>query len=158
MGARISAFGHYIPSKKITNLELAKRFSIEAQKIENKTGIIERRYCDVEATSDMAYYAIQDAILNSNLDVSVIDCLIVATITPDYRCPSTAAILQQKLNINNIFSFDIMAACCGYLYALSLAKALIESKMYKNIMILGAEKLSSITDENDRKACRRNGD
>jgi 3-oxoacyl-[acyl-carrier-protein] synthase-3 len=151
MGTVIKAFGHFIPDKRVTNKELAQRFSITEDWIEEKTGIIERRYFDNGATSDMALIAINNALKNSRLEPGMIDCIIVATMTPDRHCPSTAALLQKKLNVNHTFAFDIMAACSGYLYGIELAHALIETKKYKNILVTGADKFSTIVDPGDRK-------
>lgn len=145
------SFGHYIPDRKVTNRELAERFAITEEWIEEKTGIRERRYFDNGATSDMALIATTNALTNTDSTAQDIDCIIVATMTPDHYCPSTAAILQNKLGINHTFAFDIMAACSGYLYGLQLADSLITSRKYNNILLVGADKFSTIVDPNDRK-------
>lgn len=151
MGTIFKAFGHFIPEKRITNTELAKRFAISEEWINDRTGIKERKYFESGGTSDMALYATQSAFSGFGIDKNDVDCIIVATMTPDHYCPSTAALLQGKLGINHTFAFDIMAACSGYLYALQLADSLIQTKKYSNILVVGADKFSAIIDPNDRK-------
>ena len=151
MGVKLKSFGHYIPQHKVTNAELAERFAISEDWILERTGIEARSYLLEGATSDMIIAAALNCLAKTDCTPSDIDCIIVATMTPNYYCPSTAAIVHQKLGTVNAFGFDIMAACSGYLYALQLATALINSKTYKNILICGADKFSSIIDPNDRK-------
>lgn len=150
MGAIFNAFGHFIPETTITNKALAERFGITEEWIHQRTGITSRKYFEEGSTSDM----IVQAIANSNLtqeQIQSIDCIIVATMTPDYNCPSTAAIVQQKLGIANSFGFDIMAACSGFIYALQLADSLLLTHKYQNILVVGADKMSAVIDPNDRK-------
>lgn len=150
MGAIFKAFGHFTPETSITNQALAQRFGITEEWIYQRTGITSRKYYEEGATSDM----IIQAIANSNLtqaQKNSIDCIIVATITPDHQCPSTAAIVQQKLGIANSFGFDVAAACSGFIYALQLADSLLLTRKYQNVLVIGADKMSSIIDPNDRK-------
>ena len=151
MGVIIKSFGHFIPEKKVTNAELAKRFNITEKWILERTGIEERRYFKDGTTSDMIVNAALQCLSHADISPKDIDCVIVATMTPDYYCPSTAAIVHQKLNTENAWGFDIMAACSGYIYGLQLGRSLINSNTYKNILVCGADKMSSCIDPNDRK-------
>jgi len=151
LGTIIKSFGHFIPEQSLTNYELAKRFSITEEWINERTGIEERKYFTEGATSDMIVNAALQCLSKTNIEPKDIDCIIVATMTPDYYCPSTAAIVHQKLDTKNAWGFDIMAACSGYIYALQLASSLINSNAYKNIVVCGADKFSSIIDPLDRK-------
>ncbi len=151
MGTIFKSFGHFIPETRITNKELAGRFDISEEWILERTGIEERRYFDGGGTSDMAVLAANRCLEKTDLSPTDIDLIIIATITPDHQCPSTAALVHQKLRTSNSSGFDIVAACSGFLYALELGQSLIETKKYKNILIAGADKLSSCIDWNDRK-------
>lgn len=151
MGVLIKSFGHFIPKTRVTNFELAKRFNVTSEWIVQRTGIEERKYFLEGATSDMIVNAASQCLLQTEIPFTAIDCVIVATMTPDHLCPSTAAIVHNKLSITNAWGFDIMAACSGYLYALQLATSLINSGSYKTILVCGADKMSSCIDPNDRK-------
>ncbi len=160
MYAALKSVGAYIPQKKLTNHDFEKMVDTTDEWIKKRTGI-ESRYiaADDEATSDLAAKAAETAIQRSSLDKDSIDAIICATISPDHLCmPSTACLIADKLGIKNIMAFDISAACSGFVYALSIAKSFIESKMHKNILIIGAEKLSSIVDYSDRTTCVLFGD
>ena len=125
----------------------------------SRTGIKERRIADSNtATSDLAVKAARGALEMSGVANDDIDLLILATVTPDYRLPSTACIVQQKLGLPHAAAFDIVAACAGYINGLSIASSYIESGMYKYILVIGVEKLSSITNYNDRNTCVLFGD
>jgi len=158
--AAFRSIGAYVPQKVLTNQDLSKIVDTSDEWITKRTGIKERHIAaEDEFTSDMGVKAAQKAIERSNIDVSEIDMVVCATISPDYFCmPSTATIISTKLGINNATAFDISAACTGFVYALSIAKAFIESGMKKNVLIIGAEKLSSITDYSDRGTCILFGD
>lgn len=158
--AAFRSIGAYAPSKILSNEDLAKMVDTTDEWITKRTGIKERRIAaEGEFTSDMGAKAAQIAIERSGIDKSQIDMVICATISPDYFCmPSTAAIISTKLGISNATAFDISAACTGFVYILSIAKAFIESGMKKNILIIGAEKLSAITDYTDRGTCILFGD
>ena len=160
MYAALKSVGAYIPQKKLTNHDFEKMVDTTDEWIKKRTGI-ESRYiaADDEATSDLAAKAAETAIQRSSLDKDSIDAIICATISPDHLCmPSTACLIADKLGMKNIMAFDISAACSGFVYALSIAKSFIESKMHKNILIIGAEKLSSIVDYSDRTTCVLFGD
>ncbi|WP_026943994.1 beta-ketoacyl-ACP synthase III [Helicobacter rodentium] len=158
--ATLSSIGAYIPSKVVTNDDLSKIVETNDEWITKRTGIKERRFAaENEATSDLATNAAKVAIERAKIDIDKIDAVIVATISPDFLCmPSTACVVANNLGIINKPAFDIAAACSGFIYLLSLAKALIESKTYRNILIIGAEKLSSILDVQDRSTCVLFGD
>jgi len=158
--AAFRSIGAYVTEKILTNDDLAKMVDTTDEWITKRTGIKERRISKKEeTTSDMGTAAAKKAIERSGLDISEIDMLICATISPDYFCmPSTATIISNKLGLANVTSFDISAACTGFVYILSIAKAFIESGMKKNVLIVGAEKLSAITDYTDRGTCILFGD
>ena len=160
MSAVFKSIASYIPSNVLTNTDLEKLVDTNDDWISKRTGIKERRIADSsQKTSDLAFFAAQDAIKRASLEPSDIDLIIVATITPDYFCmPSTACIVANKLGIKNVAAFDISAACSGFIYALSTAKAFIDSGMAKNALVIGAETLSRITDYNDRGTCILFGD
>lgn len=132
MGVKLKSFGHYIPQHKVTNAELADRFDISEDWILERTGIEARSYLLESATSDMIVAAALDCLAKTDCTPTDIDCIIVATMTSDYYCPYTAAIVHKKLGTVNAFGFDIMAACSGYIYALQLGTSSNEAKMSSN--------------------------
>jgi len=158
--AALRSIGAYVPEKILTNDELSKLVDTSDEWITKRTGIKERHIAaEGEFTSDLGLKAAQKALDRSGIDKSEIDLVITATISPDYFCmPSTATIISNKLGIKNATAFDITAACTGFIYSLSVAKAFIESGMKKNVLIIGAEKLSAITDYTDRGTCILFGD
>ncbi|MFA6189261.1 MAG: beta-ketoacyl-ACP synthase III [Sulfuricurvum sp.] len=160
MYAALSSIGAYVPSKILTNADLEAMVDTTDEWIFKRTGIKERHIAaSDETTSDMGMKAAELAIQRSGLEKSQIDMIICATISPDYFCmPSTATIIADKLQLEKVTAFDISAACTGFVYALSIAKAFIESGMKKNVLIIGAEKLSAITDYTDRGTCILFGD
>ena len=158
--AALRSIGAYVPHKILTNDDLSKMVDTSDEWISKRTGIKERRIAaNDETTSDLGVEAAKKAIERSLVDVKDIDMVICATISPDYFCmPSTATIISTKLGLGHVTAFDISAACTGFVYILSIAKAFIESGMKKNILIVGAEKLSAITDYTDRGTCILFGD
>ena len=158
--AAFRSIGAYVPSKILTNEELSAMVDTSDEWITKRTGIKERHIAAKnETTSDMGVEAAKKAIERSGVDASEIDMVVCATISPDYFCmPSTATIISNKLGLGNVTAFDISAACTGFVYILSIAKAFIESGMKKNVLIIGAEKLSAITDYTDRGTCILFGD
>ena len=158
--AAFRSIGAYVPEKILTNEDLSKMVDTSDEWITKRTGIKERHIAaENEFTSDLGAKAAQIAIDRSGINADEIDMVICATISPDYFCmPSTATIISTKLGLKNITAFDISAACTGFVYILSIAKAFIESGMKKNVLIIGAEKLSSITDYTDRGTCILFGD
>lgn len=160
MYAAFRSIGAYVPSKILTNAELEVMVDTSDEWITKRTGIKERHIAALEErTSDMGVKAAQIAIERSGLAKEEIDMIICATISPDYFCmPSTATIIATKLGLGKVMAYDISAACTGFVYALSIAKAFVESGMKKNVLIVGAEKLSAITDYTDRGTCILFGD
>jgi 3-oxoacyl-[acyl-carrier-protein] synthase-3 len=160
MYAAFRSIGAYVPSKILTNAELEVMVDTTDEWITKRTGIKERHIAaENETTSDMGVKAAEKAIERSGIAKNEIDMLICATISPDYFCmPSTATIIATKLGLDKVTAFDVSAACTGFVYALSVAKAFIESGMKKNVLIVGAERLSTITDYTDRGTCILFGD
>lgn len=163
MGNVYAAFrsvGSYVPKNVLTNEDLEKMVDTSDEWITKRTGIKTRYIADKdESTSDLAVKAAKVAIQRASLETNDIDMIICATISPDYFCmPSTACMVAKKLGISNRPAFDISAACSGFIYAMAMAKSFIESKMAKNVLIIGAEKLSSIVDYTDRTTCVLFGD
>ncbi|QOP42935.1 ketoacyl-ACP synthase III [Sulfurimonas sediminis] len=158
--AAFRSIGAYVPEKILTNEELSHMVDTSDEWITKRTGIKERHIAAKdEFTSDLGAKAAQKALERSGIESSAIDMVITATISPDYFCmPSTATVIATKLGIKNATAFDISAACTGFIYVLAIAKAFIESGMKKNILIIGAEKLSAITDYSDRGTCILFGD
>jgi 3-oxoacyl-[acyl-carrier-protein] synthase-3 len=158
--AAFRSIGAYSPSDILTNEDLCKMVDTTDEWITKRTGIKERRIAAKdETTSDMGVEAAKKAIERSGIAKEDIDMVVCATISPDYFCmPSTATIISNKLGLKNITAFDISAACTGFVYILSIAKAFIESGMKKNVLIIGSEKLSAITDYSDRGTCILFGD
>jgi 3-oxoacyl-[acyl-carrier-protein] synthase-3 len=158
MYASFKSIGAYVPPKILTNKDLEKIVDTSDEWITKRTGIKTRHIVENEVTSDLAYKAALDALNNAKMSANEIDMLIVATITPDYfTMPSTACVVADKLGIT-VPAVDISAACTGFIYALAHAKAFIESKMFKNILIIGAETLSKIVNWKDRTTCVLFGD
>ncbi len=160
MYATFRSIGAYIPDNVRTNQWFIDRMDTSDEWIIKRTGIKERRIAsDDENTSDLGTKASQIAIDRAGIKNEDIDMIICATISPDYLCmPSTACLISEKLGIKDVMALDISAACTGFIYALSVAKAFIESGTKKNILIIGAEKLSNIVDYTDRTTCMLFGD
>jgi len=160
MYAKFHSIGAYVPSKVLSNADLEKMVDTTDEWIIKRTGIKERHIAQSdEVTSDMAVKASILAIQRAGLDASDIDLVVCATVTPDYfNMPATACIISDKIGIKNVQAFDISAACSGFIYALSVAKAFVESGMKKHVLIIGAEKFSSIVDYTDRTICILFGD
>lgn len=158
--ASFRSIGAYVPEKVLSNADLEKMVDTTDEWIVKRTGIKERHIAAAdEYTSDMAVKAARLAIERSGISKEEIDLVLCATVTPDYfNMPSTACIISDKLDIHNVQAFDISAACSGFVYLLSIAKAFIESGMKKNVLIIGAEKFSSIVDYTDRSTCILFGD
>ncbi|MBI3991572.1 MAG: beta-ketoacyl-ACP synthase 3, partial [Candidatus Omnitrophica bacterium] len=155
----ILGVGSYTPEKILTNADLEKMVDTSDEWIITRTGISERRIADENTSaSDLAVRAAKNALANAKLEPKKIELIIVATITQDMLCPSTACLVQEKLGAENAACFDINAACSGFVYSLSVAQSFIQSGKYKNALVIGAEKLSSITDWTDRNTCVLLGD
>ncbi len=160
MYASFKSIGAYIPEEIRTNQWFIDRMDTSDEWITKRTGINERRIASAdENTSDLGTKASLVAIKRANIEAKDIDLIICATISPDYFCmPSTACLIAEKLGIRDVMALDISAACTGFIYALSVAKAFVESGMKKNVLIIGAEKLSNIVDYTDRTTCMLFGD
>jgi 3-oxoacyl-[acyl-carrier-protein] synthase-3 len=157
--ARIIGTGCYLPERVLSNLDLEKMVETSDEWILSRTGMKERRLArSDEYTSDMGYEAAVKAIEAAKISPEEVDLILVATLTPDYVFPSTACLLQARLKAVNAAAIDVQAACTGYIYALSQAKAYIESGLYKNVLIVASEKLSSIINYKDRNTCVLFGD
>lgn len=157
--ARIRGTGAYLPEKILSNQDLEKMVETTDEWIVSRTGMKERRLAGPdEYASDMGAMAAVLAIADADLEIDDIDFILVATLTPDYVFPSTACLIQQIIGAKKAVGLDIQAACSGYLYALSLAKAFVESGSYKNVLVVASEKLSSITNYKDRSTCVLFGD
>lgn len=158
--AAITAVGKYIPEYALTNKELETMVDTNDEWITTRTGIKERRILKEEGagTSFMAIRAAEDLIQKSNLDPAEIDMVIVATATPDMPVASTAAYTASKIGAVNAFSYDLQAACSSFLYGMSTAARYIESGRYKKVLLIGADKMSSIIDYTDRATCIIFGD
>lgn len=148
--SKIIGTGSYLPKKILTNKDLEASLDTSDDWITSRTGIKERHIADPnENTSDLAYEASLEAIKSANIDVSDIDLIILATTTPDKVFPSTACTVQSKLNIS-CPAFDIQAVCTGFIYALSIADKFMKTNAAKNVLVIGADRMSSITDYTDR--------
>jgi 3-oxoacyl-[acyl-carrier-protein] synthase-3 len=148
--SKIIGTGSYLPKKILTNKDLEASLDTSDDWITSRTGIKERHIADPnENTSDLAYEASLEAIKSANIDVSDVDLIILATTTPDKVFPSTACTVQSKLNIS-CPAFDIQAVCTGFIYALSIADKFIKTNAAKNVLVIGADRMSSITDYTDR--------
>ncbi len=158
--AAFRSIGAYVPEKRLSNADLEKMVDTSDEWIVKRTGIKERRIADRdESTSDMGAKAARVAIERAGIEADEIDLIVCATVTPDFfNMPATACLIAEKLGIKNVQAFDISAACSGFVYALSLAKAFVESGMKRHVLIIGAEKFSSIVDYSDRTTCILFGD
>src|SRR5436190_1784358 len=158
--AAITSVGGYVPDYKLTNTELEKMVDTNDEWIRTRTGISERRILKEEGlgSSDMAVPAVLELCQKRGISPAEIDCLICATVTPDYVFPATANVICDKVRAVNAFSFDVGAACSGFLYALTVGTTFIESGRYKNVVVVGVDKMSSIIDYSDRTTCIIFGD
>lgn len=160
INAIITGIGGYVPDYILTNEELSRMVDTSDEWIMTRVGIKERRILTEEGlgTSYLARKAAKQLIAKTGVDPDTIDALIVTTTTPDYKFPSTASIVVGKLGLKNAFAFDFEAACCGFLYSLDVAALMIQSGRYKKIIVIGADKMSSLIDYTDRQTCVLFGD
>ena len=155
----ITGVGSYVPAKILTNADLEKMVETSDEWIITRTGIKQRRLAAKdEFTSDMAAHAAQRAMKKAGVTADQIDLIIVATITPDMPFPATACIVQQKIGARRAAAFDLEAACSGFIYGLEVGQQFIMSRTYDTVLVIGAEKLSSIVDWKDRNTCVLFGD
>ena len=160
INAIITGIGGYVPDYILTNEELSRMVDTSDEWIMTRVGIKERRILTEEGlgTSYLARKAAKQLIAKTGVDPDTIDALIVTTTTPDYKFPSTASIVVGKLGLKNAFAFDFEAACRGFLYSLDVAASMIQSGRYKKIIVIGADKMSSLIDYTDRQTCVLFGD
>jgi 3-oxoacyl-[acyl-carrier-protein] synthase-3 len=160
MTAAITAIGGYVPEDRLTNADLEKMVDTNDQWIRTRTGIEERRILKGagKATSDLCIPVVQELCRKRGILPEEIDCVIVATVTPDMLFPSTANIVCNKTGAKNAWGFDMSAACSGFLYALTSGAMFIESGRYRKVVVIGGDKMSSIVDYSDRTTCIIFGD
>lgn len=160
INAVITGVGGYVPDYVLNNEELSRMVDTSDEWIMTRVGIKERHILTEEGlgTSYMARKAAKQLLKKTGCDPDTIDALIVTTTTPDYKFPSTASIVLGKLGLKNAFAFDFEAACCGFLYSLDVAASMIQSGRYKKIIVIGADKMSSLVDYQDRATCVLFGD
>lgn len=157
--AYISAVSHYVPEKVLTNQDLERMVDTSDEWIRTRTGIVERRILGPgKATSDMAAEAVKNLCKQRGIDPLEIEVIIVATVTPDMFFPSTGNLVQEKSGAKNAWSFDVAAACSGFLYALSVGTQYIVSGRHSKVVVIGADKMSSIVNYRDRNTCVLFGD
>ncbi len=152
--SRIAGTGSYVPERVVTNDDLARIVETSDEWIRQRAGIRERRFVsEGEASSDMALHAARRALLAAGLEADALDMIVVGTITPDLPLPACAAFLQKKLGCKDIPSFDLAAACAGFLYALSVAQQYIATGAARHVLVVGVEALTTITNFRDRGTC-----
>ncbi len=156
--AVITGVGMYVPEKVLDNKYFESIVDTNDEWIRTRTGIKERRILEEGGTSVLATKAIEDLLQNTNTDPLDIDAIIVATVTPDMFFPSTAALVQDNIGAKNAWGYDLSAACSGFLYAMQSGASLVESGQYQKVIVVGADKMSSIIDYTDRNTCILFGD
>lgn len=155
----IVGYGKYVPEKILTNADLEQMVETNDEWIVTRTGIRERHIAAPEqATSDLAYEAAVQALKSAGITAEELELIIVATVTPDTFFPSTACILQDKLGAKKAAAFDLSAACSGFVYGMATANGMLQTGMYNNALVIGADTLSRITDYSDRNTCVLFGD
>ena len=158
--AAITAVGGYVPDEKLTNADLEKMVDTSDEWIRTRTGVSERRILKGEgkATSDLGAPAVLELCKKRGIDPADIDCLICCTVTPDMTFPATANIICDKIGAVNAWSFDLGAACSGFLYGVTTGSMYVESGRYNTVVVVGADKMSAIVDDSDRTTCVLFGD
>jgi len=156
--AAITAIEGYVPETVMTNDDLAKIVDTSDEWITSRTGIKERRVLKDRPTSDIGYEAVTKLLKKTGIDPLDIDLVICGTVTPDYPFPSTANVISDKCGLKNAWSFDLIAACSGFIYGLTVGSQFIETGKYKKVLVIGADKMTSILDYEDRSTCVIFGD
>ncbi len=156
--AVITGVGHYVPEDILTNADFEKMVDTTDEWILTRTGIRERRILKKGATSNLAAGAINDLLKRRNMSPEEIDLIIAATITPDMFFPSTVCMIQEKIGAKNAWGFDLSAACSGFIFALVTGAQFVQTGAYKKVIVVGADKMSGITDYTDRANCILFGD
>lgn len=157
--AGITGLGSYVPEKVLTNQDMEKIVDTTDEWIQTRTGIKERRIVEEgQATSDLAFRAVERALADAKADAADLDLIICATVTPDFAFPATACLIQDHIGAKKAAAFDMEAGCSGFVYGLCIAAQFIQTGFYKKILVVGAETLSKITDWSDRATCVLFGD
>src|SRR6056297_1197354 len=158
--AAITAVGHYLPENRLTNHDLEEMVNTDDEWIRTRTGIEERRILadDDKATAFMGAEAATELLDKRGISADEIDVIVFATVTPDYLFPATACLVQSKIGASNAYAFDLSAACSGFLYALTTGANFVESGRAEKVLVIGADKMSSIIDYTDRSTCILFGD
>ena len=157
--ARLTTLGAHVPERIVTNAEMAKAVDTSDEWIFSRTGIRERRFAaEDEAASDLAVHAANDIIADAGIDPLELNMVIVPTASPDHIFPATATLVADRIGAQNAAAFDILAGCTGFIYGLAQAAAFIESGIAQNVLVVGAEALTKITDQTDRRTCVLFGD
>lgn len=156
--ATITAVGHYVPEKVLTNHDLEKIVDTSDEWIRTRTGIRERRIQEHGATSDLGAAAVKALLKNRGVEAETIDLIIVATITPDMFFPSTGCLIQEKVLAKKAWAFDLSGACSGFIFALTTAAQFVENGTHKRVVVVGTDKMTAITDYTDRNTCILFGD
>ncbi|MGA9364736.1 MAG: beta-ketoacyl-ACP synthase III [Bacteroidota bacterium] len=156
--ATITAVGHYVPDKILSNQDLEKTVNTTDAWIRERTGIVERRILENGATSELAAKAVENLLVNRGIGAEEIDLIIVATVTPDMFFPATACLVQDRIGAKKAWGFDLSAACSGFVFAIVTGAQFIENGTCNKVLVVGADKMSSITDYTDRNQCILFGD
>lgn len=156
--AAITGVAGYVPEHVLSNEDLTKIVDTSDEWITSRTGIKERRIMKDGASSDMCEHAVRELLAKTNTDPMDIDLVLVGTVTPDYPFPSTSNVVCDKVGMKNAWGFDLIAACSGFIYALSTGAQFIENGKYKKVVVVGVDKMSSIIDYQDRATCVIFGD
>ncbi|MBV8581152.1 MAG: ketoacyl-ACP synthase III [Candidatus Eremiobacteraeota bacterium] len=150
-GVRIAGVGHHVPAKVLTNADLERMLDTSDEWITTRTGMKERHIAALdEPTSEIAVGAARKALASAGLEPKDVDCIIVATVTPDYAFPATACIVGAKLGIQGVPAFDMEIACSGFIYGLTVAASMVRTGVFKRILLIGAEELSRLVNYEDR--------
>jgi len=158
-GAKISALGCYVPPRVLSNFDLEQMVDTTNEWILERTGIRERHIADPDvATSDLAEAAARVALAARGIEPSDLDAILVCTVTPDMMFPSTACLVQHRLGASHVWGFDLVAACCSFLYGLDTAADLVRAGSYNKVLVIGADTMSRIIDYKDRATCILFGD
>ena len=158
LNAVITGVGMYVPETVMDNKYFESIVDTSDEWIMTRTGIKERHKMVNGTTSDMATFALQDLLKSKNMSAEELDCIIVASVTPDMFFPATACLVQDNIGARNICGFDMNAACCGFVNALQIGRGFVESGLYKKVAVIGSDKMSTITDYSDRNTCILFGD
>ncbi len=156
--ATITSVGHYVPDRILSNADLEKMVDTSDEWIRTRTGIRERRILDNGATSLLGAKAAEDLLKRRGIPASEIDVIVVATISPDMFFPATACLIQEAIGAKKAWGFDVSAACSGFIFALVIGAQFVENGSYNKVLVIGADKMSSITDYTDRNNCILFGD